>query len=99
MENNPTAKSKAVAILLAIFFSFFSWLYTYTRNNVKFWVALVINFVMPIWFFGKLFGETPSMYMVWLVRAWSFVIYGIWVYAIVDNSVKRRTFYRNYPLN
>jgi hypothetical protein len=99
MEDNPTAKSKIVAILLAIFFSFFSWLYTYSRNSVKFWVALVINIALPIWFLSKIINDASTVYLTYLVIAWRVALYGIWIYAIVDNSVKRRTFYINYPLN
>ena len=39
-------KSKAVAVVLAIFFSHFSFLYTYGRNEIKFWVYSIITGIL-----------------------------------------------------
>ena len=39
-------KSKTVAVVLAIFFSSFSWLYTYGRNEIKFWVYSIITGIL-----------------------------------------------------
>ena len=36
------AKSKTAAILLAVFLSFFTWLYTYRRDYWKFWIGLAV---------------------------------------------------------
>ena len=41
-------KSKSTAIVLAIFFSFWSWLYTYRKNLVKFWIILSLNIIAAI---------------------------------------------------
>ena len=41
-------KSKSIAIILALFFSFWSWLYTYKRNLVKFWISLSLNIAAAI---------------------------------------------------
>lgn len=38
-------KDKTVAILLAIFLGFWTWLYSYQRDAWKFWVGLVLNIV------------------------------------------------------
>ena len=38
-------KSKTTAILLAVFFSFFTWLYTYREDGAKFWGGLAISIV------------------------------------------------------
>tara|TARA_Y100000310_G_scaffold345266_1_gene463230 strand:+ start:4093 stop:4338 length:246 start_codon:yes stop_codon:yes gene_type:complete len=35
-------KSKALAVILAILFSFFTFLYTYEKDKKKFWILLVI---------------------------------------------------------
>lgn len=34
-------KSKTVAVLLAVFLSFWTWIYTYKKDAVKFWIGLV----------------------------------------------------------
>jgi len=36
-------KSKTTAILLAVFLTFWTWLYTYKKDAWKFWVGLVAN--------------------------------------------------------
>jgi len=38
MQSKISPKSKAVAITLAVFFGFWSWLYTYRRDQLKFWI-------------------------------------------------------------
>ena len=41
-------KSKSTAIVLAVFFSFWSWLYTYRKNLIKFWFILALNLIFSI---------------------------------------------------
>lgn len=36
-------KSKTVSILLAVFLSFWTWLYTYKRDKSKFWIGLGVS--------------------------------------------------------
>ena len=38
-------KSKGVAILLAVFFGLFSWLYTYKYDSWKFWLSLILALI------------------------------------------------------
>jgi len=37
------AKEKTVAIVLSIFFSFFTWLYTFEKNKMKFFIGLGVS--------------------------------------------------------
>ena len=39
-------KSRTTAILLAVFLSFWTWLYTYKQDSWKFWVALGVNLLL-----------------------------------------------------
>ncbi|MBM3713354.1 MAG: hypothetical protein FJW56_07965 [Actinobacteria bacterium] len=41
-------KSKSVGIILVIFFSFWSWLYTYGKKKVKFWIIFALNIIFAI---------------------------------------------------
>lgn len=41
-------KSKSTAIVLAVFFSFWSWLYKYRKNLIKFWFILAFNLIFSI---------------------------------------------------
>lgn len=36
-------RSKPVAVVLAVFFGFLSWIYTWEKNNNKFWICLAIT--------------------------------------------------------
>ncbi len=41
-------KSKVASVLLAVFLSFWTWLYTYKRDKKKFWIALGVNVFLGI---------------------------------------------------
>jgi uncharacterized membrane protein YqaE (UPF0057 family) len=87
VKSNISVKSKSVSVVLAIFFSFFSWLYTYGRNRLKFWICLVV---------------TVIVYMSGIVNDWPGAVYlvingYIWLYSIIDNSSKSYKFYSDYP--
>jgi hypothetical protein len=41
----PIPKSKTTAVLLAVFFGFWTWAYTYKRDAAFFWINLVASFV------------------------------------------------------
>ena len=44
-------KSKSTAVLLAVFLSFWSWLYTYRKNTWKFWVGLGVAVLLSWMYF------------------------------------------------
>ncbi len=50
-QSRPTVrKEKTVAVLLAIFLSFWTWLYTYQNDSWKFWLNLILTIVtFGIW--------------------------------------------------
>jgi hypothetical protein len=54
MQKYKKMKYKSTSVLLAVFLSFFAWLYTYDEDRYKFWtgcllsVLLVWTFVVPI---------------------------------------------------
>ena len=54
-RQRPKGKSKTTAILLAVFLSFFTWLYTYKDDAWKFWVGMISTiFGAPLIFPGIL---------------------------------------------
>jgi hypothetical protein len=75
-------KDRVVAILLAVFLSFWTWLYTYRRDAWKFWLGLALTLTVfnPLWTWIVFF--IPNI--------------AIWIWAIVDVSVKPRSFYDYY---
>ena len=94
-------RSKAVAILLAVFFGFFTWIYTWKNDAWKFWVSLgvTIGFLLLIMFFGVLgfvFNEAFIIIAVILYILSILVSIGLWIWAIVDQSAKSESYYTRY---
>lgn len=79
----PTAgaKSKTTAILLAVVFGSFTWLYTYRADGPKFWIGLALNI---LGLFTVLF---VIGYFIWLA---------VWIWAIVDTVSKNDDWYADY---
>lgn len=87
--SNPNAKSKAAAVVLAVFFGYWSWVYTYGRNGLKFWVTFVgaPAVIITIAHFLNEYGTL-------------FIFIGfaaVWIWAIADNAIRPNSFYENYP--
>jgi hypothetical protein len=77
-------KKKGVALVLAIFFSFFTWLYTFKRDSKKFFIGLgawilviILSFVGVGFFLGIL-------------------MFAIWIWGIVDVTRKNDEWYRSF---
>ena len=85
--HSKTAKSKTGAILLAVFLGFWTWLYTYKKDAWKFWLGLglaIVDVILSIVTFGY------SLFFTWIISL------GIWIWAIVDTSVKKDQWYNSY---
>ena len=80
-------KDKSIAIFLAIFTSFFSWLYLYEKNTIKFWLGIIITICGYIFFKNTLY---PISYMGILV------IVLIWLFAIIDVTIKDKEYYNSF---
>ena len=80
---SPAKKEKTVALLLAIFVGHFAWLYTYDRDQQKFWIGTGI-FVGGLILMIVLIG-----FFMWL---------GLWVWVIVDVVQKSDDWYNRYPV-
>lgn len=92
-----TPKHKSIAILLSVFLSFFSWLYTYKKNSKKFWISFIIAAITPviIAMLWQVTGRVSSTAFnaVFLCS----VLFGIWIWAIIDNSIKSKIYFSQYP--
>jgi hypothetical protein len=75
-------KSKTASVLLAIFFSFFAWLYTYRKDAAKFWISFIVYF--SSFFFGFFF------FPLWFIGVF------LWFWAILDTAVKPQEWYMTY---
>lgn len=90
-STNLSGKTKIIAIVLAIFFGLFAWLYTYKKSAKKFWIAFgilllfIILYYTPIpgWFFISIFTYLFG--------------FSSWLWALIDTSTKPDSFFENYP--
>ena len=75
-------RSKGAAVLLAVFLSFWTWLYTYKTDAAKFCIGLVVAFI----------GAILTFVVVGVV-----VIFGVWLWAVIDAAMKSDQWYQQYP--
>ncbi len=76
------AKSRSAAVLLAVFLSFWSFLYTYSISAWKFWLGLGLS-VLPliiVWTVTAANGSPGIAVVSYLISL------GVWIWAIVDRS-------------
>jgi len=100
-------KNKSVAVILAIFFGFWAWLYTYKKNASNFWIVFVINII-----FSTTYMVTFSYSMTkfiennlepnlgwWISFSIIYFIWAVasWIWVIIDNARKPDIFFSNYP--
>lgn len=95
------AKSKRVAVVLAVFFAQWSWLYTYRDNKVKFWVTLPLELIyIGAVLLQLLYSLTCTSYYCTGSGGFSIVQFLIgfplWLWAVIDNSRKPRQYYEQY---
>lgn len=81
-------KSKTTAVLLAVFLSYFAWVYTSERDAWKFWMNLGISALS-----GLLSALTLGFWLFLAVPYWI----GVWIWAIVDTARRPQEFYDRYP--
>lgn len=81
-------KSKVVSVLLAVLFSFWSWLYTYKLDVNKFWIGASVN-LFSLLFLMNMFG-------VFLIPLGYLGLLGVWIWTIVDTSIKEDKLLEKY---
>jgi hypothetical protein len=112
MEGGITPKNKVVAILLAVFFGFWAWLYTYGKNAKKFWISMGVNaviFIIILSYSCSIISNAMSYNynqysmdyttgpIIGLSIFVNLISFGIWIWALVDNAAKPDSFYTKYP--
>jgi hypothetical protein len=76
-------KDRSLAIILAVFFSFVTWAYTYQRNATLFWTGLTVEVL------GLLLVLFSPVFVVLNVA--------VWITAIVQTASKPTEYYAFYP--
>jgi len=92
-------KDKTVAILLAVFLSGWTWLYTYRVNAAKFWIYIGVSFFFALIgiaaFAASIDSYDPGASLAVLGLVY-FVGFGFWLWAVIDAATKPREYYENY---
>ncbi len=86
VAQKPTPKSKGIAVLLAIFFGLWAWLYIYGRAKLQFWISFTVMVI--------LFIVAPFI----VFSEWIFLIplpFHMW--ALIDIARRQGSFYEDYP--
>lgn len=103
-------KSKTVAVVLAIFFGFWSWLYTFRKDQLKFWIFLGILITMGIGYISYACSSVASTLTdpyfnmnnyesninTFANLIWVVSIIG-WFWSLIDSIRRPLNFYLNYP--
>jgi hypothetical protein len=91
-------KSKTAAVLLAVFLSFWTWLYTYRTDRWKFWTGLGIAVGSYVFTATALVGAPPGPRPTFIEAfGWVLCVLGVWVWAIIDRSIKPSSHYGLRP--
>lgn len=79
-------KRRNIAILLAVLFSYWCWLYVYKKDAWKYWFGLSISLIVFIY-----------AIMRWSFSGWYIPIFSvIWIFAILDTVHKKSKWYIKY---
>jgi hypothetical protein len=79
------AKSRTAAVVLAVFLSFWSFLYTYSNSAWKFWLGLGLSvggFILAVIVDDATHHNAAA-------GVWFLIALGIWIWSIVDRSTTR----------
>jgi hypothetical protein len=81
------SKNKEVSLLLAVFLSLWTWLYTAEKDWWKFVVSFVVGIARAV-----LHVKTDLIPLVMLPA----INIALWIWAIVDVAIKKNEWYRSY---
>ncbi len=96
---NLRKKRKLVSVLLAVFLGFWTWLYTYKKDNWKFWVglgwwALFFILLFSTSQFNPYTGEKEPN--VWAIFPSALGMWTLWIWAILNTVLRKRNWYLSY---
>jgi hypothetical protein len=74
-------KDKTVAVLLAVFLTFWTWVYTYQQTKIKFWVGFGLSII----------GGILTIAVVGFI-----ILFGVWLWAVMDTATKPQSWYTAY---
>jgi hypothetical protein len=90
------AKSKTTSLLLAVFLSFWTWLYTYKKDAWKFWTGMLIVIIFLGVFFLQIFIADTNVVVVLASSFAPLVMMGVDVWAIIDTARKSEQWFKSF---
>ena len=102
---SPSVKSKTVAIVLTVIFGPWGWLYTFSKNKVKFFIALPFQFiilyfqlaVVMITLNDVLRSQDSDPRISLLASVISFIFgFPFWLWSVIDMATKPDGYFANY---
>jgi len=91
-----STKTKMTAVLIAIFFGLFVWIYTIKKSASKFIVAFFT--LVGIIFLYSIISQFELYFLSILLLVLFFIAaFATWLWALIDTSIKPYSFYENYP--
>jgi len=91
-----STKTKMTAVLIAIFFGLFVWLYTIRKSASKFIVAF-FTLAGIVVLYG-IISEFELYFLSMLLLVLFFIAtFGTWLWALIDTTIKSESFFVNYP--
>ncbi len=104
VKTGTESKKKWVALVLALFFNFWAWLYTYKKSYKKFWIIFSITLVLSLMSFciaifitdaegGGISDKYVSGWMLSVIIY--FLCTELWI--LIDYGVKPKSFFEYYP--
>lgn len=79
------AKSRTAAVVLAVFLSFWSFLYTYSNSASKFWLGFGLSIGSLI--LAVIIDDATHSNAA--AGLWALIALGVWIWSIVDRSTAR----------
>ena len=89
-RQSPSSRSKTTAVLLAIFLSYFTYLYTYEDHASKFW----LHFAMHLTFTAALLAQWP----LWVLVIGLLYVVIVWISSIFEAAIAPTEFYKRHPV-
>ena len=85
-------KSKIVAIILAIFLGFWSYLYTYSYDSRKFWLTIIVNIIaMPFILVSVIRGNSGTLIFLYIFQGF------FYIWPILTFLIRPTYVFKNYP--
>jgi hypothetical protein len=96
VQRTISPKNKTVSILLAIFLTFWTWLYTYKRDGWKFWTGFAVSSLPLLVSVAMMATFTSTSSDNLLIGLGYLLPTAVWLLAIADSVSKKQAWFDSY---